>query len=163
MRQIIAIALASTLSLSTLPISVVAAAAQTASIAGITQSVTGQNVANATVQLRNLGTGPLAGTTTSSATGSFGFTGLAAGNYSVEVVNAAGQIIGSSTAIPVTAGAAVTGVTVTATAAAAAAAGGGAAAAKMLGSNKALLITTIAAAAGIATTVALVNDASPSK
>ena len=162
MHQMIAIALASTLSLSTLPISVVAAAAQTASIAGITQSVTGQNVANATVQLRNLGTGPLAGTTTSSATGSFGFTGLAAGNYSVEVVNAAGQIMGSSTAIQVAAGAAVTGVTVTATAAAAAA-GGGAAAAKLLGSNKALLITTIAAAAGIATTVALVNDASPSK
>jgi Carboxypeptidase regulatory-like domain len=163
MRQIIAIALASTLSFSALPISVVAAGAQTASIAGITQSVTGQNVANATVQLRNLGTGPLAGTTTSSATGSFGFTGLAAGNYSVEVVNAAGQIMGSSTAIQVAAGAAVTGVTVTATAAAAAAAGGGAAAAQGLKSKKALLITTIAAAAGIATTVALVNDASPSK
>ena len=162
MRQIIAIALASTLSFSALPISVVAAGAQTASIAGITQSVTGQNVANATVQLRNLGTGPLAGTTTSSPTGSFGFTGLAAGNYSVEVVNAAGQIMGSSTAIQVAAGAAVTGVTVTATAAAAAA-GGGAAAAQVLGSKKALLITTIAAAAGIATTVALVNDASPSK
>ena len=162
MRQLIAIALVSTLSLSTLPISAMAAGAQTASIAGIAQSAAGQIVANATVRLRNLGTGPLAGTTTSSTTGSFGFTGLAAGNYSVEVVNAAGQIVATSTAIPVAAGATITGVTVTAPAVAAAAAAGGAALG-VKGKNKALLISTIAAVAGIVTVVGVVNDASPSE
>ena len=162
MRQIIAIALVSTLSLSLLPISAMAAGAPTASIAGIAQSAAGQIVANATVRLRNLGTGPLAGTTTSSTTGSFGFTGLAAGNYSVEVVNAAGQIVATSTAIPVAAGATITGVTVTAPAVAAAAAAGGAALG-VKGKNKALLISTIAAAAGIVTVVGVVNDASPSE
>ena len=163
MRQLIAIALVSTLSLSTLSISAVAAGAQTASIAGIAQSTAGQTVANATVQLRNLATGPLAGTTTSSTAGSFGFTGLAAGNYSIEVVNAAGQIIGTSTAIPVAAGATVTGITVMATPVAAAAAAGGAALLGVKGSNKALLISSIAAAAGIVAVVGLVNDASPSE
>jgi Carboxypeptidase regulatory-like domain len=163
MRQLIAIALVSTLSLSTLSISAMAAGAQTASIVGIAQSAAGQTVVNATVRLRNLGTGPLAGTTTSSGTGAFGFTGLAAGNYSVEVVNADGQIIATSTAIPLAAGATITGVTVTAFAvpAAAAAAGGGAFGVR--GKNKALLISTIAAAAGIVTVVGVVNDASPSE
>ena len=163
MRQLIAIALASTLSLSTLTIPVVAAGAQTASIAGIAKSAAGQTVANATVRLRDLATGPLAGTTTSSTTGSFGFTGLAAGNYSIEVVNAAGQITGTSTAIPVAAGATITGVNVTASAAPAA----GAAASPNTGGghgiSKAVLITTIAAALGILGVVAVVNDASPSK
>lgn len=162
MRQLIAIALVSTLSLSTLSISAMAAEAQTASIAGIAQSAAGQTVANATVRLRNLGTGPLAGTTTSSTFGEFGFTGLAAGNYSVEVVNAAGQTIATSTVISVAAGAIITGVTVTAPAVAAVPAAGGAALG-VKGKNKALLITTVAAAAGIVTVVGLVNDASPSK
>lgn len=162
MRQLIAIALVSTLSLSTLSISAMAAGAQTASIVGIAQSAAGQTVANATVRLRNLGTGPLAGTTTSSTTGEFGFTGLAAGNYSVEVVNAAGQTIATSTAISVEAGATITGITVTAPAVAATPAAGGAALG-VKGKNKALLITTIAAAAGIVTVVGVVNDASPSE
>ena len=94
------------------------AQAQGASLAGTATSSTGQTVANATVQLRNLATGQLAGTTTSNAAGAFGFTGLQAGNYVVEVVNAAGQIVGTSASVSVAAGAAITGVTVTASAAA---------------------------------------------
>jgi Carboxypeptidase regulatory-like domain len=163
MRQLIAIALASTLSLSALPLSAAAATAPTASIAGIAQSANGQSVANATVQLRNLGIGPLASTTITLANGSFDFTGLAAGNYSIEVVNAYGQVIGTSTAIPVAPGAAVTGVTVMASPAAAPAAASAAAAAGSKHFSKAVIITTAAAAAGIVSVVAVVRDASPSK
>ena len=163
MRQLIAIALTSTLSLSTLPVTAVAAGAQTASIAGIAQNAAGLTVANATVQLRDLATGPLAGATISSSTGSFGFTGLAAGYYSIEVVNSAGQIIGTSTAIPVAAGATITGVTVTASAAAPAAAAGGAAVAGSTHTSKLLIITTVAGAAGIAAIVGVVKSASPSE
>ena len=127
----------------------------------------GQTAANVAVQLRNLATGQLAGTTTTSVTGSFGFAGLAAGNYSVEIVNAAGQIIGTSAAIPVTAGAVVTGVTVTGSAAAAMTAGASAAAAGTTGASSgittAVLVTTAATSAGIAAVVAVAPVASASQ
>ncbi len=129
-----------------------------ASLAGTAHNAAGETVPNITVQLRDLATGQLAGTTTSSATGSFEFTGLAAGNYSIEIVNAAGQIIGTSAAVPVVAGAAVTGVTVTAAGAAAAAAASAA-----TGVSSALIVTTAAAAAGVAAIVTVVPDASPSQ
>jgi hypothetical protein len=124
------------------------------------------------VQLRNLATGQLAGTTTSSATGAFSFAGLPAGNFAVEVVNVAGQIIGTSASISVVAGATVTGITVSATAAvvgaAAGAAAAGAAAAGVgaaAGVSTAVVVTTVAAAAGVAGAVAVAasGNASPSR
>src|SRR5438309_1634654 len=104
MLRIVALALASSLALSSAPLF---AAQATASLAGTATSSSGQSVANATVHLRNLANGQIAGTTTSSTTGSFSFAGLQAGNYAVEVVNAAGQIIGTSASIGVAAGAPV--------------------------------------------------------
>jgi hypothetical protein len=167
MRQIIAVALVSTLSMAMMPIPAAAAQGQAGSLAGTAQTATGQTVANVRVQLRNLANGTLSGSTTSSGTGAFSFTGLAAGNYSVEIVNAAGQIIGTSAAIPVAAGAAVTGITVTASAAAAggaaaaAAAGGGAAATG--GISTAVIVTTVAVGAGIAAVIVVKNRASASQ
>jgi hypothetical protein len=84
----------------------------TASLSGSASNSAGRTIANVTVRLRDVTTGQLAATTTSNAAGQFSFTGLTAGSYTVEVVNAAGQIIGTSSAITVGAGAAVTGVTV---------------------------------------------------
>ena len=146
------------------------AQAQGASLAGTATSSTGQTVANATVQLRNLATGQLAGTTTSNAAGSFGFAGLQAGNYVVEVVNAAGQIIGTSASISVAAGAVITGVTVTASATAVAGAAGAAGAAAAAGAtaggiSTAVVITSVAVAAGVAGAVAVATNgtASPSR
>ena len=145
------------------------AQAQNASLSGTATSSTGQTVANATVQLRNLATGQLAGTTTSNAGGGFAFTGLQAGNYVVEVVNAAGQIIGTSASVSVAAGATVTGVTVTASAAAAGAAGAAGAAAAggstAGGISTAVIITSVAVAAGVAGAIAVATNgtASPSR
>lgn len=137
-----------------------------ASITGNATTSKGQNIANVTVQLRDLVTGSLAGTTTSSATGTFAFVGLQAGSYAVEVVSAAGQIIATSASIAVSAGATITGITVSATAAvlaggaAATAAGAGAA----VGASTAIVITSVAAAAGIAGAVAAsTQTASPSR
>jgi hypothetical protein len=93
------------------------------SIAGSARNAAGRTVANTTVRLRDLATGQLAGATTANAAGEFSFVGLEAGQYAVEVVNAAGQIVGTSAAISLSAGAAVTGVAVAASAAAAAATG----------------------------------------
>src|SRR5436309_2319499 len=129
------LALTATISAST-AVSMFAATAQPgASIAGTAHVATGQVATNITVQLRDLATGQLAGTTTSSATGTFGFAGIAAGNYSIELVNAARQIIGASASIPVTAGAALTGISVTASAVGAIAAGAAAGAAGATGAG----------------------------
>src|ERR1700722_12630700 len=150
MRHILALVAAATISFAALPLHAAArigGQAQGASLAGTATSNTGQTLANYTVQLRNLATGQLAGTTTSSAAGGFSFAGLPAGNFAVEVVNAAGQIIGTSASIAVTAGATITGVAVSATAAAVAgAAGAGAAAAGAAAAGA-------GAAAGVSTAV----------
>ena len=170
MLRIVALALASSLTLSSAPLF---AAQATASLAGTATSSSGQSVANATVHLRNLANGQIAGTTTSSTTGSFSFAGLQAGNYAVEVVNAAGQIIGTSASIGVAAGATVTGIAVSTSAVLAGAAAGGAAAgaaaagagAATAGISTAVIVTTAAAAAGVAGAVAVAKkgDASPSR
>ena len=180
MRRLIAVTLTSSLMLSASPLFAAsprpmprAQAQSNASLSGTATNATGQPVANATVHLRNLATGQLTGTTTSSAMGSFSFAGLEAGNYAVEVVNAAGQIIGTSASISVAAGTTVTGVAVGTSAALAGAAAGGAAAAgaaaagagAATGISTAVIITTVAAAAGVAGAVAVAKrgDASPSR
>ena len=138
------------------------AQAATGAINGTATSSTGQTLSNFTVQVRNLQTGQLMGTTTSNAAGSFSFAGLNPANYVIEVVNQAGAIVGSSSAISVAAGATVT-VTVSATAAAAiagAAAGAAAAAGSAAGISTLVIVTTVAAAAGIAGVVVAVQTRS---
>jgi hypothetical protein len=123
-------------------------------------------MANTVVQLRNLATGQLAGSTTSNAVGQFSFIGLNPGNYAVEVVNAAGQIVGTSASVSVGAGAAVTGVSVTASTAvagAAAGAGAGAAGAAAAGASTATIVGAAAAAAGVAGAAYTNEVASPSQ
>lgn len=122
MRRLLAVVVACTLSAAPL----LGAAQATASVAGNARTNAGQPMANSTVQLRNLMTGQLVGTTTSSSAGAFTFAGLPAGRYAVEVLNATGQIVGTSAALDVAAGAAISGVGVAAGAAGAAAAGTGA-------------------------------------
>ena len=162
MRRVLVVALALSL---VLPASAAfaAGAAQapgTASIAGSAQSA-GRAVANATVRLRDVANGQLAGTTTANAAGQFSFVGLNAGNYVVEVVNAAGEVIGTSSAITLAAGAAATGVGVSAAGAVASSllAGG-----SFFGST--LGIVTIAAVGAAVTGVTVAagrSQASPSK
>jgi carboxypeptidase family protein len=85
------------------------------SMSGSVRNSSGRSIASATVRLRDLETGQLAAETTSDAAGRFAFQGLAAGSFTAEIVNAAGEIIGSSAPISVTAGSAITGVVVTTT------------------------------------------------
>ncbi len=100
-----------------------ARAQQPGSLQGIARGAQQQPLPNATVQLRNVATGQLAGTGTTNAAGQFTFAGLNPGNYVVEVLDSAGKIIGTSTPVTVAAGTVAT-VTVTASAAAGAAATG---------------------------------------
>lgn len=63
---------------------------------GIARDAQRQPLANHTVQVRNVSTGELTGTATTKASGEFIFTGLPEGTYVSELVNPAGQIIGTS-------------------------------------------------------------------
>jgi hypothetical protein len=134
------------------------------SLSGTASSPAGKPLTNHTVQLRNTATGKLAGTTTSNGVGQFSFAGLNPGSFAVEVLNAAGEIVGTSASISVAAGAVVTGVAVSASAAAATA---GAAAAAVAGgsffASTAGIITVIAAGAAVAGVTVAATTASPSK
>jgi hypothetical protein len=130
----------------------------TGSLAGTATSTAGKTIANTTVRLRDVTTGQLVSTSTSNSAGQFAFAGLDAGSYTVEVVNAAGQIIGTSSAITVGAGAAVTGVVVSAALTTAVAAGAGI-------SSTAVILGVAAAGATVAgvTVAATRSTASGSK
>lgn len=148
-----------------LPIEAAKAGQETGRISG-TATAEGKPVPKATVRLRNTQTGQLVGTTTSDDRGNFEFTALPAGTYVVEVLSAAGAIIGTSAAVSLTAGAMVaTGVTVgvsaaaVAAGAAAAAAGGG-----FFGTALGVTVVTAAVAGGVAAAVvAAQGEASPSR
>ena len=160
MRRVVALVVACVLSSSPLFAATgVRGQVQGSSVSGTaTDTDRKQPLAGYTVQLRNLGTGQIVGTTTTSTSGGFTFAGLPAGNYATELVSASGVIGGTSASIAVTAGATVTGVAVWLTASkiiAGAVAGGGI--------STALIITTVAAAAGIAGLVIAKKNASPSQ
>jgi hypothetical protein len=136
----------------------------TGSVAGTAANAQGAALSGVRVQLRNVDTGQLAGTGQSGANGSFSFTGLNAGNYVVELVDASGKIIGTSASMSVAAGAAIAGVTVAASAAGAL---GGAAAAGGMGaffSSTGGILVLVGIGAGVtAGIIAATNNGSPSR
>ena len=156
--RFLVIVLAAALSLPLSPIGVIGAQTEAASVAGTATSSTGEVLVNATIQLRDLATGTVSGTTRSSSTGDFSFAAVAPGNYVVEILNAAGQVVGTSASISVAPGAGLTGVAVSVTAA------GVRAAASATGISTIFAVTTAAAAAGVVGIVAVgQGDASPSR
>ena len=157
MRRIVVLVLALTFALQSASTLAFAAAAQgTATLAGTARSSNGQPIQNCTVQLRDVLTGQLVGTTKCDRAGAFVFTNLNPGNYVVEVVNSEGDVIGAS-AVSTVAPAATVAISVTAATAAAATTGSGI--------STALIVTTLAAAAGVAAVVVVANrgQASPAQ
>ncbi len=138
------------------------AAQELGSLNGVAQTANRVMLPNHIVQVRDVVSGRIVSSTTSSQSGAFSFTGLQPGSYVVEVIDAAGKVMGLSAPVPVSAGVAAQ-VTVTLPASGAMAAGGGG----LLGLGKAASIAAIAATAGLAAaTVAVVatqDDASPSR
>jgi hypothetical protein len=140
-----------------------AARQQPGAVTGVAQGADKQVLQNYSVRVRSVTTGQVAGTSTTSAAGEFSFSALTPGNYIVEVLDAAGRVIGLSPSIAV-----ATGTTVSITVAASAV---GAIAAAASGGFGVLGLGTIASvavvtAAGVATVVAVKatkNDASPSR
>ena len=148
-----------------LGLAVAADAAQgTGKISGIARDSQNQVLPNAKVQLRNVDTGLLVGTTRAAATGAFEFTGLNPGNYIVEIVDESDKIVGLTPAVALAAGGVITGLSVAASAAGALA---GAAAAGGIGgffaSTGGILLLVGIGAGVTAGVVAAANESSPSR
>jgi hypothetical protein len=155
MRRLIAVTLAAAMPLQVAPLFAMGQPG-TALVAGTARTSAGRTVPNTTVRLRDVTTNRSMGTAATNAAGQFSFTGLQPGTYMVEVVNSAGEIIGTSATISVAAGAAVTGVAVTAAVAAAAAAGAGL--------STAAIVLIAAGSAGVVGAVVIAKKiASPSQ
>jgi hypothetical protein len=165
MKRGLALALVVALVALGVPTTTFAGARLTSSVAGVAKDSTGRPLGNTTVRLRNVLTGQLAGTTRTTAAGSFTFENLASGHYIVETLNASGRVAAASASIDVVPGATVTGLALTAPPEAggqgtAAAAGGGSFFTSTTG-----IILLAAIGAGVVTGVVLAtgDDSSPKK
>jgi hypothetical protein len=121
-----------------------------------------QTLGTMRVQLRNIQSGELVGATTTTEAGAFSFPGVPAGNYVVEIVDAAGKIRGVGAPVQVTAG------SIASTSVIAPGIGGGAAAAggfHLLGMGPVTSMSVLgaAAAASVTAVVATRPNASPSR
>ena len=85
-------------------------------LTGVAQSAEKAPLPNFRILVRNANSGELAGSTISNQAGQFSFASLKAGTYVVEILDAAGKVVGLSPSLTVAAGSTVT-VTVGATAA----------------------------------------------
>lgn len=161
MRKLIAVLLAFAVAAVTWPVALGAQA--TGGVAGVAAGADKAPLANVTVQLRNAQTGQLLGSTTANSAGQFSFAAINPGNFVIEIVDAAGNILGTAT-VTVTAGVVTTvGVTATALGAAAVAAGAAGGLAGLL-TGTSLLVISAATAAGLTVAVVATKDeASPSR
>lgn len=134
----------------------------TGTLQGVAKDAAQQNLSGVRVQVR-LPSGQLAATGTTNAQGSFSFAGLSPVNYTIEILDAAGNIVGTSAPVTVTAGGTAT-VTVTASVAGAIAAGAGGGL-SLLGLGTIGTVAVVGGAAALATVaiVATKHDASPSR
>jgi hypothetical protein len=96
MRRVFAVVLAFVVAFSQTPQIFAAGAKTSGSITGIAQSSSGQVLRAQTVQLRDVRTGSIVGSASTTAAGSFTFDGLLPGQYVVEIVEATGKIVGAS-------------------------------------------------------------------
>jgi hypothetical protein len=159
MRKAVAFVLALTVGLATAPLAF--AQPPTGGLQGFARNANKQTLPQVNVQVRGAD-GQLAATGSTNAQGAFSFSGLTPGTYTVEILDAAGRIVGTSS-VTVTAGAVAT-VTVTAAAAGAiAAAGTGGVGLFGLGTIGTVAVIGGAAALTVAAIVATRDDASPSR
>jgi hypothetical protein len=125
-------------------------------IAGIVRDAQGQMLPNVKLQLRNVDTGQVVAKTRAGADAAYQFTGVAPGNYIVEIVDDSDRVIGLSAAAALAANGAVTGLVAALTATTAA---GGA----FFASTAGILLLVGIGAGVTAGVIAATNEASPSR
>jgi carboxypeptidase family protein len=162
-RKFLALAVVAAVSVAGVPSTAQPAAAETARLVGTALNASLQPLPNATVQIRDLQTGGVVGSTTSGDKGQFTFIDLAPGTYIVEVVNAAGAVQGMTA--PFRIGTApLVSMSVVSVGQGLVESGGHAGFSLFgLGHVASLAVLGAAGAAGVAAVVATRPDASPSK
>ncbi len=161
MRKALAFVLATALTIG--PAAGHAAQEQLGGVQGTAQDAAQQAVGNVTVNLRNVQTGQIVSSTTANAAGQFSFAGISPGSFLIEIVDAAGNILGTAT-VTVTAGAVATvAVTATALGVAAVAAGTAGGLAGLLTGTSLLAVTAATVAGFTLAIVATRPPASPSR
>jgi len=166
MRKFASIAVIVALAMAGVPSAALAAsqgAAQSAAVAGTVRRANARVVPDANVQIRNVENGDVAGRTTTDDAGTFAFAGLAPGNYVVEVVDAAGKVLGVGTPFSLTAGGTASASIILAGSGTTAAASSGGFSLFGLGPVSTLAVLGAASAAAVTAVVATRPDASPSK
>ena len=151
----------------TVPLSMSAAgaAAQDATglISGVARTAAGQPMRGFTVQLRDMQTGQVARTTVTDSQGQFSFGALTPGDYAIELLNAAGDVVAASAPMLLTTASTMVAsgviVTVPASNLVAAAAGG-----SFFGSTLGIVTAAAIGAGVVGVTVASTSEeASPSR
>lgn len=163
MHRVVSVVLILAFAVLVSPAPIVFAQQGTGNVAGTAADAAKNPLANHTVRLRNLTTGEITSVTQSTANGGFSFAGINPGNYAIEIVNSAGQVIGTSSTIAVAAGTTAT-VAVTASALSSLAAGAGAGGLAGLFSGTSLVVVTAAGVVAVGIAVAATqDDSSPSR
>jgi hypothetical protein len=160
MRKIVSVGLIFVMTLAAASSTLVAQSGGT--MTGVARGNHLQSLASVNVQLRNLDTGAVAGTTMTTEAGTFTFPKLPAGNYIAEVVDAAGKVLGVGAPVFLPAGGtATTSVIALAFGTATSTASGF----SFLGMGPVTTMTILgaAAAASVSAVVATRPDASPSR
>jgi hypothetical protein len=106
MRKIVSVGLIVVVMMAALSSPLVAQSGGT--LTGVARGNHLQSVSGATVQVRNLNTGAVVSSTVTTEGGAFTFSALPTGNYIVEVISAAGKVLGTGAPVSVTAGDAAT-------------------------------------------------------
>src|SRR5262245_37416227 len=106
MRKIVSVGLTFVMTLAAASSTIVAQSGGT--VTGIARGNHLQSLPSVNVQLRNVTTGAVVGTTTTTEAGVFTFPGLPAANYIAEVVTSAGKVLGVGAPVSLPAGGTVT-------------------------------------------------------
>ena len=139
---------------------------QTGSVSGTAVNSSNQPLGQHTVRLRSVSSSQIVARAQTNAAGQYSLSGLSAGQYIVEVVDAQGAVIGTSSTVTLGPGSmAAAGVVVTSSAAAGLAGGVvGGTAGSFLTSATGLTILAVATGAGLTTAIVARNDpASPTQ
>lgn len=165
MRRLLALALVVAMVSLGVPQVTWAAAPQGGSqVSGSAKTSTGSPIANATVRLRNTGTGEVAQTVKTNARGEYSFGKVPSGSYVVELLDNNGAVAATSMPVSLAAAQSVTGVALTTAAGATGVGAVGAAGAGHFFTSAAGVLLIVGAAGGIvAGIVASGEDKSPSK
>lgn len=163
MRRFLSTMLVTVMTMAGAPLGVMASPQDTIALKGRAFTTNLQAFADVRVQIRDLKTGLLVNSTTSTPTGEFSFESLKPGDYIVELADASGHVLGMSA--PFTLGAAkVATVSVVAVSSGAVTAGGGAGFSLFgLGPVSSVAVLGAAGAAAVTAVVATRQDASPSR